>query len=380
MKQQGKAFRRDSRRAAFTLVELLVVIAIIGILVALLLPAIQAAREAARRSECTNNLKQIGLGLLNHHDTRGHFPTAGTNTTDFWTDPATAKTAGFERYGWGFQILPYIEENDLYDLAKAAEPTTRPVHEIPALGIALIEVPVNPYSCPSRGLRTCAVTDGSIVPLSDYAGVIFDDLFQQWENSFNFTSSMGKNLKDKVWRGIITKGGHYNGTTYDRWRTVKIKDVTDGTSKTIAIMEKAAFVGKYNVEGDWSSNWSELDGWAHNAHQSTMREVSGDGGQVFPKTPTGGGAGPSTPGQGPGPPLVNDGEPTVISTTGTERQRVDPAFNETGFGSAHSGGVIAVFGDGSVKMIGYDVDQSLAGTLYRLCFRDDGQVIDDNSF
>jgi hypothetical protein len=325
-------------------------------------------------------MKQIGLGILNHHDTRGYFPTAGTNTTDFWTDPTIAQTAGFERYGWGFQILPYIEEQSLYDIAQAAEPTTRPVHEIPALGVAFIEIPVASYSCPSRGVRTCAVTDGSIVALGDYAGVIFHDMGQQWENSFSYTSSMGKNLKDKSWRGIISKGGHFNGTTYDQWDKVKMKDLTDGSSKTIAIMEKAVFVDRYHVSGDWSSNWSELDGWAHNAHQSTMRAVSGDGGQVFPRTVTGGVAGPGTPGQGPGPQVVSDSEPTVVSAYGAVEQRSDPNHSDVGFGAAHSAGMFAVFGDGSVKTVSYDVDQSLAGTLYRLCFRDDGLPIDDGSY
>jgi prepilin-type N-terminal cleavage/methylation domain-containing protein len=375
MNYEPRSARSVRVRAGFTLVELLVVIAIIGILVALLLPAIQAAREAARRSQCQNNLKQIGLGILNHHDTRGHFPTAGTNSTDYWTDPATAKSANFERYGWGFQILPNIEEQTLYDIAKKAEPTIRPVHEIPDIGLAMIETPVATFTCPSRGLRTCAVTDGSIVPLGDYAGVIFDTLGDQWRNEFAYNSSMGKNLKDRVWRGIISKGGHFNGTNYEEWRTIKMKDVADGSSKTIAVMEKAAFVGKYNVDGDWSSHWSELDGWAHNAHQSTMRIVSGDGGKVFPKTVTGGGAGESTPGQGPGPPLVRDTDDAVNGAS-----RSDPAYHDEGFGSAHSAGVMAVFGDGSVRMIGYDVDPSLAGTLYRLCFRDDGLTIDEGSY
>lgn len=101
---------RIAKRQAFTLVELLVVIAIIGILVALLLPAVQAAREAARRSACISNLKNIGLAVLNHHDVHGHFPMnyggafPGESTED---QPAV---------GWILETLPQLEETNLYDL------------------------------------------------------------------------------------------------------------------------------------------------------------------------------------------------------------------------------------------------------------------------
>jgi prepilin-type N-terminal cleavage/methylation domain-containing protein/prepilin-type processing-associated H-X9-DG protein len=93
---------RDKRRG-FTLVELLVVIAIIGILVALLLPAIQAAREAGRRSQCSNNLKQIGIAMQNFHDVHGNFP---PGMTDDDTD----------NLAWGTYILPFMENKPLYDL------------------------------------------------------------------------------------------------------------------------------------------------------------------------------------------------------------------------------------------------------------------------
>ncbi len=100
------------KRRGFTLVELLVVIAIIGILIALLLPAVQAAREAARRMECTNNLKQIGLGLQNHHDTLHFFPPAFVQTDI--TDPLQHISLA-----WGVSILPYIEQNPLFQRLSA---------------------------------------------------------------------------------------------------------------------------------------------------------------------------------------------------------------------------------------------------------------------
>src|SRR5436305_4775400 len=103
---------RCRRRFGFTLVELLVVIAIIGVLVALLLPAVQSAREAARRMQCANNLRQIALGTLNYHDVHSYFPVnylPVSSPAPNWND-----NSNFQHWSWLSWILPFIEQQNLY--------------------------------------------------------------------------------------------------------------------------------------------------------------------------------------------------------------------------------------------------------------------------
>lgn len=110
------------QRRGFTLVELLVVIAIIGILMALLLPAVQAARESARRTQCANNLKQMGLAFHNHHDSFLSFPSGGLN----WSSDRNLASGGtpegpqLQNWGWAYQILPYHEQRNLYEHPSSA--------------------------------------------------------------------------------------------------------------------------------------------------------------------------------------------------------------------------------------------------------------------
>jgi prepilin-type N-terminal cleavage/methylation domain-containing protein len=139
----GRYPRRQFR--GFTLVELLVVIAIIGILIALLLPAVQAARESARRTQCSNQLKQLGLGFLLHEDTHGHLPTGGWGWK-WWGDPD--RGAGKRQHGgWGYNVLPFIEQQAIYDMGAGLDEKSTAKMDIITQRIA---TPIAAVICPSR--------------------------------------------------------------------------------------------------------------------------------------------------------------------------------------------------------------------------------------
>lgn len=140
-------------RCGFTLVELLVVIAIIGVLVALLLPAVQSAREAARRSECMNKMKQLGLALHNHHDVYKRFPAGGRSlaatsvTTDGWCRDGAV---GDAREPWSIAILPFLEQSTIYDrLDLNAQFTSTSNERGPTQNHAIFELPNPSFQCPS---------------------------------------------------------------------------------------------------------------------------------------------------------------------------------------------------------------------------------------
>jgi prepilin-type N-terminal cleavage/methylation domain-containing protein len=205
-------------RQGFTLIELLVVIAIIGILIALLLPAVQKVREAANRIKCTNNLKQIGVAFHNHHDTYGLFPDGGEhwNPVDYprtFTDLSRTmpQIAPYQYWGWGYQILNFLEQENLWK-----NPDDR-----------LVRGQIVPgYYCPSRGLpRIIPESSYGDSAMLDYAG---NGATDTTEGDQGWGLGNGKN-------GTVVR--RPNGTSL-RSSSVRIATITDGTSNTILVGEK----------------------------------------------------------------------------------------------------------------------------------------------
>jgi prepilin-type N-terminal cleavage/methylation domain-containing protein len=139
----GDPFRAGQKRTGFTLIELLVVIAIIAVLMALMLPAVQAIREAAARVQCANNLKNLSLACLNHHQTTNRLPTGGWGW--WWNGDPDRGTDRRQPGGWGFNVLPYIEQGDLYNLGAGQPPAQKR-----AAIARRVAMPVKLFSCPSR--------------------------------------------------------------------------------------------------------------------------------------------------------------------------------------------------------------------------------------
>jgi len=292
--------RIKNPKSGFTLVELLVVIAIIGVLVALLLPAVQAAREAARRMQCSNNLKQIGLALHNYHDTHSSFPPGALTVNNL---------------SWNVFVLPYIEQQALHDLFNfdlgsfngggLGEGPNKSVH-------ALIRV--DAFQCPSATQQlathgSSTLSDGQQTYTSHYFGVAGPGGVDPNGNLYDF---------DDQGAG---EGGFALEGVLGRDRTVSIAHIRDGTSNTLAVGEIAYQPGGYGTPaagGGDGANWVR--------------------GIAFGTTPS--------PGQG------MSSAKNIVDGINV----IPVRFNDIPFGSLHPGGAMFARCDGSVDFVSESID------------------------
>jgi len=235
-------------RIGFTLVELMVVIAIVGIIIALLLPAVQAAREAARRSQCGNHLRNLGLAFHHHHDAHKFFPSGGWGS-NWMGDP----DMGFGRSqpgSWMFSVLPFIEEEALFSLGKSgSRQWPVPMEKKQRLGkVAATPLPI--FHCPSRRAPKAYPAnytyvgafnwfhDGGDLARNDYVGSVgsgsssWSMIYATYDNQDTYSG--WPNASD------------FNGLVFMR-SEVRIRHITDGTSQTYMVGEKNVMVEAYEA-------------------------------------------------------------------------------------------------------------------------------------
>jgi prepilin-type N-terminal cleavage/methylation domain-containing protein/prepilin-type processing-associated H-X9-DG protein len=334
-------------RRAFTLIELLVVIAIIAILIGLLLPAVQKVREAAARMQCSNNLKQLGLGFHNFHDVNTKLPKGGRDgdvgapnnaqTRDCcnWTDPnAAAKNAAGQMddrtgFNWRYHILPFIEQDNLHKVVSRAQ---------------LYSTPVKIYYCPTRR-----------APTVYGAGTRCD-----------YNGNAGTDFNNGTARDGSTNGSDgpqsFNGPVVrENVADVNLTGISDGTSNTVLIGEKWLHPQRHNADGGDNENHMNA-GWDQCVVRIGGGTYSYDYNNGQPAV-----QGSATRRTIPRTPQPDRDAPYVVNGSGGSVT----IWNEL-FGSSHSGGCNFVLCDGSVRSIRFSIDPTVFAGV---CTRNGGEVV-----
>jgi prepilin-type N-terminal cleavage/methylation domain-containing protein len=316
-------------RRGFTLVELLVVIAIIATLIGLLLPAVQSARESARRTGCQNNLKQIGLGLLTYHDGRRQFPGGFVRNPDY-----SKTTFSGPGWGWATMILPRVEETALFDRLR---PTARDLSAAVPEIVSAAQTRIPAFRCPSLPATTDlneALPSSATAPafaLSTYKGVFGD------RNTQASYSDLGSCPN---FAGSCINGG--NGV-FSPGTGIKLKDISDGTSKTVMVGEVPYGPnGTVNSSGTLISYrgavWAGVIASSAESNVATQQTLRG-----------------------------------LLATGAASTEYRPNGTNSNAFGSHHAAGTAFALADGSVRIISSDLDGAL---LNGIAARNDGTVVD----
>jgi prepilin-type N-terminal cleavage/methylation domain-containing protein/prepilin-type processing-associated H-X9-DG protein len=351
--QKGDAMNNNSTKTGFTLVELLVVIGIIAVLVGLLLPAVQSVREAARRTTCQNNVKQLAIGLLGHESLKTHFPTNGWGWA--WTGESDRGSTRKQPAGWIFNVLPHVERLDLHQMDSGLQGAAREAAHRDRLASPLPLV-----SCPTRRQGVFDYSYGHTfvnagipgkIAKSDYAANGGDVLvspmfpaFASWVSAStgpdSGPSSLSEGESPRAEATFARKQQDATGVFYVG-STTAIKDIPDGTSKTILFGEKHVRpVSYYQNSSDGSDNEAALIGCNMDITRWTCFEPTPDNGwPEFTLTP----------------------RPAIGGT--------DWSHN---FGSAHPGGFTVAMCDGSAAFLTFSISPTVFKTLGN---RKDGQPI-----